>query len=210
MRTTQNRKGAVKGTTKAAGIGLSAQSRPSQPRSSQPRPSGNRPRRNLEPARGIRQRSVNDRLPRQNSTRPPHRPHHHSGRRSGGCLSTIAALIIMLAIVFIVAFQDDIKEKLFSDDTVTTEAEFTFKNGTLLNDHYEKHGKGMGYASAASYLEAANAVVNNPKSLHKIEAEDGDDVYYLKSTNEFVVVSKDGFIRTYFYPEDGIDYYNRQ
>ena len=207
MSTIRNKKGAVKGTTKAAGIGLSAQSRPSQPR-----PSGNRPRRNLEPARGIRQRSVNDRLPRQNSTRPPHRPHHHSGRRSGGCLSTIAALIIMLAIVVVVAFQDDIKEKLFSDDTVTTEAEveFTFKNGTLLNDHYEKHGKEMGYASAASYLEAANAVVNNPKSLHKIEAEDGDDVYYLESTNEFVVVSKEGFIRTYFYPEDGIDYYNRQ
>ena len=97
MRTTQDRKGAVKGTTKAAGIGLSAQSRPSQPRPRQVRPSGNRPRRNLEPARGIRQRSVNDRLPRQNSTRPPHRHHHHSGRRSGGCLSTIAALIIMLA-----------------------------------------------------------------------------------------------------------------
>ena len=212
MRTTQDRKGAVKGTTKAAGIGLSAQSRPSQPRPRQVRPSGNRPRRNLEPARGIRQRSVNDRLPRQYDARPPHRPHHHSGRRSGGCLSTIAALIIMLAIVFIVAFQDDIKEKLFSDDTVTTEAEveYSFKNATLLNDHYEKHGKEMGYASAASYLEAANAVVNNPKSLHKIEAEDGDDVYYLESTNEFVVVSKDGFIRTYFYPEDGIDYYNRQ
>lgn len=206
MRTTQDRKGAVKGAAKTAGIGLGVQPRPRQVR-----PSGNRPRRNLEPARGIRQRSVNDRLPRQYDARPPHRP-HRSGRRSGGCLSTIAALIIMLAIVFVVAFQDDIKEKLFSDDTVTTEAEveFTFKNGTLLNDHYEKHGKEMGYASAASYLEAANAVVNNPKSLHKIEAEDGDDVYYLESTNEFVVVSKDGFIRTYFYPEDGIDYYNRQ
>ena len=206
MRTTQDRKGAVKGAAKTAGIGLGVQPRPRQVR-----PSGNRPRRNLEPARGIRQRSVNDRLPRQYDARPPHRP-HRSGRRSGGCLSTIAALIIMLAIVFIVAFQDDIKEKLFSDDTVTTEAEveFTFKNGTLLKDHYEKHGKEMGYASATSYLEAANAVVNNPKSLHKIEAEDGDDVYYLESTNEFVVVSKDGFIRTYFYPEDGIDYYNRQ
>ena len=70
----------------------------------------------------------------------------------------------------------------------------------------------MGYTSAASYLEAANAVVNNPKSLHKIESDDGDgdDVYYLESTNEFVIVSKDGFIRTYFYPEYGIDYYNRQ
>ena len=46
--------------------------------------------------------------------------------------------------------------------------------------------------------------------LHKIEAEDGDDVYYLESTNEFVIVSTDGYIRTYFKPEDGIEYYNRQ
>lgn len=209
MRTTQNRPGAVKGVGKAAGIGLGAQA---SPRSS--RPSANRPGPRREPARGIRQRSVNDRMPRQNNARPPHGPQHHrSGRRSGGCLSSIAAIIIMLAIVFVVVFQDDIKEKFFADDTVTTidtEVEYSFKNETLLNDHYEKHGIEMGYASATSYLEAANAVVNNPKALHKIEAEDGDDVYYLESTNEFVVVSTDGFIRTYFYPEDGIDYYNRQ
>ena len=42
------------------------------------------------------------------------------------------------------------------------------------------------------------------------EKEDGDDVYYIQDTNEFVVVSTDGYIRTYFNPDDGIDYYNRQ
>ena len=40
--------------------------------------------------------------------------------------------------------------------------------------------------------------------------EDGDYIYYLESTNEFVVVSTDGYIRTYFKPTDGIDYFNRQ
>ena len=217
MRTVGNRPGrkapgALAGANKASGIGLGV------PQGA--RPSGRRPVPRREVARGIRQRSPHDRLPAQNNVRRSRRvrdeydrpPRHRSGRRSGGCLSTIAALIIMLVIVFLVFFQDEIKEKFLSKDDVTTgvEAELTFMNATLLNDHYEKHGKEMGYASATSYLEAANAVVNNPKSLHKIEAEDGDDVYYLKSTNEFVVVSKDGFIRTYFYPEDGIDYYNRQ
>ena len=37
-----------------------------------------------------------------------------------------------------------------------------------------------------------------------------DNVYYLESTNEFVIVSTDGYIRTYFKPNDGIDYFNRQ
>ena len=44
----------------------------------------------------------------------------------------------------------------------------------------------------------------------KIQAEDGDDVYYVESTNEFVIVSTDGYIRTYFNPDAGITYYNRQ
>ena len=38
--------------------------------------------------------------------------------------------------------------------------------------------------------------------------EDGDDVYYIEETNEFVIVSTDGYIRTYFYPRDGIEYFD--
>lgn len=90
------------------------------------------------------------------------------------------------------------------------ESGLSFRNKDLLMDHYEKHGKDMGFASPQEYAAAANAVVNNEASLHKLEAEDGDDVYYLEQSNEFVIVSTDGYIRTYFCPEDGLDYYNRQ
>ena len=93
---------------------------------------------------------------------------------------------------------------------VEEEEELTFRKKSNLTSHYEKHGIEMGFDSAEEYLEAANAVVNNPDSLHKLEAEDGDDVYYLEATNEFVVVSKDGYIRTYFNPSGGLDYFNRQ
>ena len=48
------------------------------------------------------------------------------------------------------------------------------------------------------YETGASDVVNDPDSLHKTEKEDGDDVYYKEDTNEFVVVSTDGYIRTYF------------
>ena len=102
-----------------------------------------------------------------------------------------------------------------SEKTVTTKPDETaallkFRNKKLLNQHYEKHGKDMGFANAQEYETAAAAVVANPNALHKEEKEDGDDIYYLEETNEFVVVSKDGYLRTYFLPDSGIKYYNKQ
>lgn len=88
--------------------------------------------------------------------------------------------------------------------------EYEFRNDELFENHYKKHGIEMGFDSAEEYLVGANRVIASPDVLHKTEAEDGDDVYYLEETNEFVVVSKAGYIRTYFKPSDGIDYYNRQ
>ncbi|MBQ9233802.1 MAG: hypothetical protein IJ167_07195, partial [Lachnospiraceae bacterium] len=93
---------------------------------------------------------------------------------------------------------------------ITDERPLKFRNANRLNEHYEKHGIEMGFSSAEEYEAAAKKVVLNKDSLHKLEEEDGDDVYYLEISNEFVVVSPDGYIRTYFNPSDGIDYYNRQ
>ena len=92
----------------------------------------------------------------------------------------------------------------------TSEKSYRFRNQKLLDQHYNKHGKEMGFKSAAAYEAAASKVINNPNALHKIEKEDGDYVYYVKSSNEFVILSTDGYIRTYFYPSGGLDYYNRQ
>ncbi|MCI9262511.1 hypothetical protein [uncultured Adlercreutzia sp.] len=84
----------------------------------------------------------------------------------------------------------------------------TFRNAHALEEHFEKHGAEMGCATADEYLASANAVIANPKSLHKLQAEDGDDLYFLERTGEFVVVSSKGFIRTYFITDR--DYYDRQ
>ena len=90
------------------------------------------------------------------------------------------------------------------------ESIYTFRNDQLLKEHYEKHGIYMKYKSPEKYVKGANRVIADEETLHAIEAEDGDDVYYLEKTNEFVVVSKDGYIRTYFCPEDGIEYFHGQ
>lgn len=88
--------------------------------------------------------------------------------------------------------------------------EYWFRTKKLRDEHYEKHGKEMGFSDADDYRRAASDVVNDPRALHKIEQEDGDDVYYIEETNEFVVVSTDGYLRTYFNPDRGKAYFDKQ
>ena len=94
--------------------------------------------------------------------------------------------------------------------TTAAYVNYVFRNSKLLNEHFEKHGKEMGFANAKAYEKAASDVINNPDALTKTEKEDGDFVYYVETTNEFVILSKDGYIRTYFLPSAGKKYYDRQ
>lgn len=87
---------------------------------------------------------------------------------------------------------------------------YKFRNLKLKNDHYKKHGEEMGFESADEYEKAASDVINNKNALTKTEKEDGDYVFYIEKTNEFVVLSKDGYIRTYFLPNAGKKYYDKQ
>jgi len=88
--------------------------------------------------------------------------------------------------------------------------EYTFRNSKLLEEQIQKHGIEMGFATEEEYQKAASDVANNPDALHKLEKDDKDDVYYLEETNEFVVISTDGFIRTYFCPDSGKKYFDKQ
>ncbi len=102
----------------------------------------------------------------------------------------------------------------FADYDDNSYVEYHFRNKKLLNQHFQKHGgefaDDFGYQSAEEYEKGASDVINNTSALYKTEAEDGDGIYYIESTNEFVVLSTDGYIRTYFRPDKGIDYFNRQ
>ena len=102
------------------------------------------------------------------------------------------------------------QSQVVSPEPAPTAETLRFRNKKLLEQHYNKHGIEMGFGSAQEYEAAAARVVSNPGVMHKTEKEDGDDVYYVLATNEFVVVSTDGYIRTYFLPDSGIKYYNKQ
>lgn len=87
---------------------------------------------------------------------------------------------------------------------------YWFRTKKLRDSHFEKHGIEMGFETPEEYIEAANRVICNPDALHKLEAEDNDHVYFIEETNEFVVLSQDGYLRTYYIANGGIDYFNRQ
>lgn len=87
---------------------------------------------------------------------------------------------------------------------------YSFRKEEYLLQHFEKHAAEFDYATKEEYEAGANRVIAAKDALYKTEEEDGDHIYYLESTNEIVFVSKDGYIRTYFKPQDGIKYFNRQ
>lgn len=92
----------------------------------------------------------------------------------------------------------------------TVEIIYKFRNDSLWEEHFKKHGKEFPYETKEEYLEGANIMLSNPDKLHKNEKEDGDDVYYLEATNEFIIVSGDGYLRTYFKPDRGKAYFDKQ
>lgn len=91
------------------------------------------------------------------------------------------------------------------------EAEAKFKSKKLLDSHYDKHKGEFGNISKDEYLKKANDLINSTGDdvLTKVR-KNGDTLYYNKATNEFAVKTKDGFLRTFFKPSDGFEYFNRQ
>ena len=120
----------------------------------------------------------------------------HNKNKKNIFTSVIAGLLVILALFIGKVFNVDISS-LWQDTNYTKEqsvSSLQFRNEKFLEDHFVKHGNEFGYSTKEEYLAGA----------------DGDDIYYDKNSNEIVFVSGDGYIRTYFRPSEGIDYYNRQ
>ena len=108
----------------------------------------------------------------------------------------------------------DIPETSETDLSETEKAvqKYYFRSEKLFDSHYEKHGAEFGDITQDEYLDLANELINaeGENILHKTEKEDGDFLYYDTETNEFLVLSTDGYIRTFFKPSAGLDYWERQ
>jgi len=142
----------------------------------------------------------------------------------------VISIVLLLLAFFWISFSiKDImledSESLFADEVeATTEAitistteapatsnkvTYQFRYQDLYDEHYEKHGHEFGDISKEAYLKIANDLFNSDEALRKTES-DGDLLFYDEASNTFGVLSEDGFIRTCFKPDDGIEYWNRQ
>ena len=63
--------------------------------------------------------------------------------------------------------------------------------------NYFKHKDDVGCRDVESYLKKANSVILDKKSIHKTIAN-GDTVYYNKKTEDYVVLARAGYIRSYY------------
>ncbi len=134
-------------------------------------------------------------------------------RRFSG-VKLLLIIIALFLMFFIFGDSGDNNEEIVPDQSITDEVIeealiYNFRTEELYELHYQKHGDEFGNISKETYLEMANDLIRLQSALIKYE-EDGDRLYYGEEANEFLVLSSDGYIRTFFRPDDGIDYYNRQ
>ena len=87
-----------------------------------------------------------------------------------------------------------------------------FASEQVSQKHYDKHLHEFGKISMQEYLERANALADAPVSddVVQLVRSDGSISKYCFSTNEFVVVTADGKIRTYFKPADKEAYWDEE
>lgn len=87
-----------------------------------------------------------------------------------------------------------------------------FSSGQVLQKHYDKHLHEFDGISRQAYLERANALADAPLSddIVQLVRSDGSISKYCFSTNEFVVVTADGNIRTFFKPKEKEAYWDEE
>jgi pyocin large subunit-like protein len=79
-------------------------------------------------------------------------------------------------------------------------------------DHYEKHGREFGTISAGEYLRLAQTLRDRPAGKEVLEVVRADGVIsrFDQQSGAFLAFNQDLTIRTYFKPNDGVNYFWRQ
>ncbi len=92
-----------------------------------------------------------------------------------------------------------------------------FRTEDALSEHYQKHVidqnefEEFGDISKEEYLQMAQLLLTSPGQAVSVKTEeDGDQLFYDYDANFFAVISADGYIRTFFRPSAGADYFERQ
>lgn len=78
--------------------------------------------------------------------------------------------------------------------------EVRFETPEKMQKHYDKHIDKYGNISISEYIALANELVNakDTDDIERIVRSDESTAIYRFSTNDFLVITKDGYIRTFF------------
>jgi pyocin large subunit-like protein len=87
-----------------------------------------------------------------------------------------------------------------------------FRTPRALAEHYDKHGAEFRAASPRQYLALAQALRDRPAggTVLEIVRDDGVITRFDRASGAFIAFERDGVIRTFFIPNDGERYFQRQ
>jgi len=87
-----------------------------------------------------------------------------------------------------------------------------FRTQHLLDEHFAKHGSDFGTISQDEYLRMAQQLRDSRPGRYVLESKrsSGGGAKFDTRNNAFVAYDSDGTIRTFFIPNDGVRYFERQ
>lgn len=99
-----------------------------------------------------------------------------------------------------------------AQSTGSVDARVGFTSTRALEEHYQKHGSEFGSISQPRYLRLAQELRDAPKggSVREARRQDGVITRFDTRSGAFIAFHEDGSIRTFFKPNDGIRYFERQ
>ncbi len=93
-----------------------------------------------------------------------------------------------------------------------THPEIGFRDPSHLAEHFQKHGAEFGGIGANEYLRAAQTLRDRPAGGDVLESVRADGVVtrFDRASGAFLAFDRDLVIRTFFRPNDGERYFQRQ
>jgi len=90
--------------------------------------------------------------------------------------------------------------------------EIGFRGQEQLREHFRKHGREFGVHTAEAYLRLAQSLRDRRRGGDILEFVRNDAVTckFDRATGSFVAYNSDGTLRTFFRPNDGEAYFERQ
>jgi pyocin large subunit-like protein len=87
-----------------------------------------------------------------------------------------------------------------------------FRTPRALAEHFDKHGAEFRAATPRQYLALAQALRDRPAGGGVLELvrDDGVITRFDRASGAFIAFERDGVIRTFFIPNDGERYFQRQ